>query len=161
MTKQEVRDESKETDGRPEVKNRIRTLQREMSQRRMMEAVPTADVVITNPTHFAVALRYDAMNMRAPVVVARGADLIAAQIRSVASEHDVTIVSAPPLARALYASTDIDHEIPAGLYIAVATILSYVYQLRTAIDQGELLPDEPTDLPIPDELVDVLKPADV
>ncbi|MGB5396124.1 MAG: flagellar biosynthesis protein FlhB [Gammaproteobacteria bacterium] len=161
MTKQEIRDESKETEGRPEVKSRIRTLQREMSQRRMMEAVPTADVVITNPTHFAVALRYDAMAMRAPVVVARGADLIAAQIRSVAAEHDVTIVSAPPLARALYASTDIDHEIPAGLYIAVATILSYVYQLRAAIDQGDLLPDEPTDLPIPDELVDVLKPSDV
>jgi len=161
MTKQEIRDESKETEGRPEVKSRIRTLQREMSQRRMMEAVPTADVVITNPTHFAVALRYDAMAMRAPVVVARGADLIAAQIRSVASEHDVTIVSAPPLARAIYASTDIDHEIPAGLYIAVATILSYVYQLRAAIDQGDLLPDEPTDLPIPDELVDVLKPSDV
>jgi flagellar biosynthetic protein FlhB len=161
MTKQEIRDESKETEGRPEVKSRIRTLQREMSQRRMMEAVPTADVVITNPTHFAVALRYDAMAMRAPVVVARGADLIAAQIRSVAAEHDVTIVSAPPLARAIYASTDIDHEIPAGLYIAVATILSYVYQLRAAIDQGDLLPDEPTDLPIPDELVDVLKPSDV
>ena len=160
MTKQEIRDESKETDGRPEVKSRIRSLQREMSQRRMMEAVPTADVVITNPTHYAVALRYDALKMRAPVVVARGADLIAAQIRSVASQHDVTIVSAPPLARALYASTDIDREIPAGLYIAVATILSYVYQLRAAIDQGELLPDEPTDLPIPEELVDVLKHDD-
>lgn len=159
MTKQEVKDESKETDGRPEVKSRIRALQQELSQRRMMEAVPEADVVITNPTHYAVALRYDQFNMQAPVVVAKGADLVAARIRLVADQHDVAIVSAPPLARALYASTDLNQEIPAGLYVAVANILSYVYQLN-ALGVGEEVPEEPTDLPIPDEFVDVLKKKD-
>ena len=159
MTKQEVKDESKETDGRPEVKGRIRALQQELSQRRMMEAVPQADVVITNPTHYAVALRYDQFNMQAPVVVAKGADLVAARIRLVADQHDVAIVSAPPLARALYASTELNHEIPAGLYVAVANVLSYVYQLNAAEVGGEM-PAEPTDLPIPDEWVDVLKNQD-
>ena len=156
MTKQEVKDETKETDGRPEVKSRIRMLQQELSQRRMMEAVPQADVVITNPTHYAVALRYDASQMQAPVVVAKGADLVAARIRQVAGKHEVTIVSAPPLARALYASTDLNQEIPAGLYVAVANILSYVYQLN-ALQAGDAIPAEPTDLPIPDEWADVLK----
>jgi len=160
MTKQEIKDESKETDGRPEVKGRIRALQQEMSQRRMMEAVPTADVIITNPTHYAVALRYDQFSMRAPVVVAKGADLIAANIRGIASENDVAIVSSPPLARALFASTEIDHEIPAGLFIAVATILTYVYQLKTTYTYGGIPPEAPEDLPIPDELIDVLKPDD-
>ena len=159
MTKQEVKDESKETDGRPEVKARIRALQQELSQRRMMEAVPLADVVITNPTHYAVALRYDQLNMQAPVVVAKGADLVAARIREVADEHNVAIVSAPPLARALYASTALSQEIPAGLYVAVANVLSYVYQLND-LDLGDELPEEPTDLPIPDEFIDVLRPGD-
>lgn len=160
MTKQEVKDEVKETDGRPEVKGRIRALQQELSQRRMMEAVPEADVVITNPTHYAVALRYDQYNMQAPVVVAKGADLVAARIRMVADQNSVAIVSAPPLARALYASTDLNREIPAGLYVAVANVLSYVYQLNT-IDAGDEIPEQPTDLPIPDELIDVLKNKDV
>ena len=155
MTKQEVKDENKETDGRPEVKGRIRALQQELSRRRMMEAVPQADVVITNPTHFAVALRYDATRMQAPVVVAKGADLVAARIRQVADKHEVTIVSAPPLARALYASTELNQEVPAGLYLAVANILSYVYQLN-ALQTGDAIPAEPTDLPIPDEWADVL-----
>jgi len=159
MTKQEVKDEAKETDGRPEVKGRIRALQQELSQRRMMEAVPQADVVITNPTHYAVALRYDQFNMQAPVVVAKGADLVAARIRLLAGQHDVAIVSAPPLARALYASTELNHEIPAGLYVAVANVLSYVYQLNAAEVGGDI-PEEPTDLPIPDEWVDVLKNQD-
>lgn len=156
MTKQEVKDETKETDGRPEVKGRIRALQQELSQRRMMEAVPQADVVITNPTHYAVALRYDATRMQAPLVVAKGADLVAARIRQVADKHDVTIVSAPPLARALYASTDLNQEIPAGLYVAVANILSYVYQLNS-LQADDAIPVEPTDLPIPDEWADVLR----
>ncbi len=156
MTKQEVKDESKETDGRPEVKSRIRGLQQEMSQRRMMEAVPDADVVITNPTHYAVALRYDQFDMQAPVVVAKGADNIAAQIRSIAEDNHVAIVSAPPLARALFASTEIDQEIPAGLYVAVANVLSYVYQIDAARYDGAARPEAPTDLPIPEELVDVL-----
>ncbi|HEB57574.1 MAG TPA: flagellar biosynthesis protein FlhB [Gammaproteobacteria bacterium] len=157
MTKQEIKDENKETDGRPEVKSRIRALQQELSQRRMMEAVPDADVVITNPTHYAVALRYDQFNNRAPVVVAKGADLVATNIRLIAEQNDVAIVSAPPLARALYASTDIDQEIPAGLYVAVATILTYVYQLNTMKTYGGEEPPVPDDLPIPDELKDVLR----
>ena len=160
MTKQEIKDEAKETDGRPEVKGRIRALQQELSQRRMMEAVPEADVVITNPTHYAIALRYDQYNMQAPVVVAKGADLVAARIRMVADQNSVAIVSAPPLARALYASTDLNREIPAGLYVAVANVLSYVYQLN-AIETGDEIPEQPTDLPIPDELIDVLKNKDV
>lgn len=160
MTKQEIKDENKETDGRPEVKSRIRALQQELSQRRMMEAVPTADVILTNPTHYAVALKYDQFSNKAPLVVAKGADLIAFNIRSIAEQNDVAIVSAPPLARALYASTEIDQEIPAGLYVAVATILTYVYQLKTAYEYGGMTPEKPGDLPIPDELKDVLKPDD-
>jgi len=160
MTKQEVKDENKETDGRPEVKGRIRALQQELSRRRMMEAVPEADVVITNPTHYAIALRYDQYNMQAPVVVAKGADLVAARIRMLADQHSVAIVSAPPLARALYASTELNHEIPAGLYVAVANVLSYVYQLN-ALEIGDEMPQQPTDLPIPDDLTDVLKNKDV
>lgn len=157
MTKQEVKDETKETDGSPELKGRIRNLQQELSRRRMMEAVPQADVVITNPTHYAVALRYDQYSMEAPVLVAKGADLVAARIRTVADEHDVAIVSAPPLARALYASTELNQAIPAGLYVAVANVLSYVYQLND-LGLGDEPPEEPTDLPIPDEYIDVLKP---
>lgn len=158
MTKQEVKDENKETDGRPEVKGRIRSLQQEMSRQRMMEAVPDADVVITNPTHYAVALRYDEFSNQAPIVVAKGADLIALQIRTAAKNNNVAIVEAPPLARALYASTEIDQEIPAGLYLAIATILTYVYQLKVAALNGEFPPDVPEDYPIPDELKDVLNP---
>lgn len=160
MTRQEVKDESKETDGRPEVKSRIRSLQQELSQRRMMAAVPTADVVITNPTHYAVAIRYDHHNMEAPILVAKGADLVAARIRSVAKEHDVTTVSSPPLARALYASTDLNREIPAGLYMAVANILAYVYQLNEAQQNGSQPPEKPTDLPIPDDLKKTFKDQD-
>ena len=160
MTKQEIKDENKETEGRPEVKSRIRALQQEISQRRMMEAVPTADVILTNPTHYAVALKYDQSSNGAPVVVAKGADLIAANIRAVAEQNGVAIVSAPPLARALYASTEIDQEIPAGLYVAVATILTYVYQLNTMNEYGGVAPEKPVDLPIPDELKDVLKHDD-
>lgn len=155
MTRQEVKDENKETDGRPEVKGKIRALQQEMSRKRMMEQVPTADVVITNPTHYAVALRYDQNSMQAPVVVAKGADLIAAQIRQIATDNDVALVEAPPLARALYATTEIDQAIPAGLYVAVATILTYVYQLQAGDHYGEA-PELPDELPIPDDLRDVL-----
>lgn len=160
MTKQEIKDESKETDGRPEVKSRIRTMQQELSQRRMMENVPDADVVITNPTHFSVALRYDQFDMQAPVVVAKGADFVALRIRSVADENHVAIIEAPPLARALYASTEIDQEVPAGLYVAVANILSYVYQIDAGRYGAGGPPEIPTDLPIPDELVDVLTNKD-
>lgn len=151
MTRQEVRDEHKETEGHPEVKNRIRSIQKQLAQQRMMEDVPTADVVVTNPTHFAVALRYDQESMGAPRVVARGADVIAAQIRKVASANNVTIVEAPPLARALYFNTEVGQDIPAGLYIAVAQLLAYVYQLRSIRARGQDEPPPPADLPVPDE----------
>lgn len=130
MTKQEVRDEYKQSEGRPEVKARIRQVQHALARRRMMAAVPTADVIVTNPTHYAVALRYSPDRMRAPRVVAKGADVIAAAIRELATEHRVPIVSAPPLARALYRSVALEQEIPAALFQAVAQVLSYVYQLR-------------------------------
>ena len=147
MTKQEVKDEMKDTDGKPEVKSKIRQLQREMAEARMMEAVPDADVVVTNPTHFAVALKYS-KGMSAPLVVARGADLIAANIRRVAKENEVLLVESPPLARALYHSTDIGKEIPHGLYIAVAQILAYVYQLKKVQKNGGKKPTQPkTEMP--------------
>jgi flagellar biosynthetic protein FlhB len=153
MTRQELRDEYKETDGRPEVKGRIRRMQREYSRRRMMAEVPKADVVVVNPQHFAVALRYDQESMGAPVVVAKGADYIALQIRSIARSHQIPILSAPALARAIYYSTELNKEIPAGLYVAVAKVLAYVYQLRRkhrVDDDAPLTMKE--DLPIPDEL---------
>jgi flagellar biosynthetic protein FlhB len=130
MTRQQVRDELKETDGRPEIKSRIRSLQQQMSKRRMVQEVPLADVVVVNPTHYAVALKYQPDRMRAPKVVAKGAGLIALTIRRLAEEHRVPIFEAPPLARALYKSADIGREIPAALYVAVAQILTYVYQLK-------------------------------
>ncbi|UTW46355.1 flagellar type III secretion system protein FlhB [bacterium SCSIO 12696] len=148
MTKQEVKDELKESEGRPEVKGRVRQLQREMSQRRMMEEVPKADVVITNPTHFAVALKYDDDAGGAPVVIAKGCDHLAARIRQVAQQNNITLFSAPPLARALYATTELNQEIPADLYLAVAQVLAYVYQLNNNLDGN--IPDRPTDLPVPD-----------
>ncbi|MDX5332620.1 MAG: flagellar type III secretion system protein FlhB [Gammaproteobacteria bacterium] len=149
MTRQEIKDEFKETEGRPEVKGRIRQLQREMAQRRMMEQVPKADVIVTNPTHFAVALKYG-RRMNAPRVVAKGADLVARNIREVAAEHGVPLFEAPPLARALYYSTDIDQEIPGGLYVAVAQVLAYVYQLKN-VTRGGPQPEPPRDLQVPDE----------
>ncbi|MEW6167208.1 MAG: flagellar biosynthesis protein FlhB [Pseudomonadota bacterium] len=130
MTKQEVKQEFKEAEGSPEVKGRLRRLQQEVAQRRMMEAVPSADVVVVNPRHYAVALKYESGRMRAPRVVAKGADLIAATIRELAGRHKVPIVSAPPLARALYRHTELGDEIPANLYAAVAQVLTYIYQLR-------------------------------
>lgn len=151
MTRQEIKDEYKNTEGKPEVKAQIRRMQQELAQGRMMAEVPKADVVITNPTHYAVALKYDDRKMRAPVVVAKGADLIAGQIRKVANANDVPIFEAPPLARAIYYSTEIDREVPAGLYLAVAQVLAYVFQLRTARRRGGFEPHRPTDLPVPDD----------
>lgn len=130
MTKQEVRDEYKDSEGKPEVKGRIRQLQREMAERRMMSAVPEADVIITNPTHFAVALKYDAENGQAPILLAKGGDHTALKIREIANEHKIILLESPALARAVYYSTEVDQEIPAGLYLAVAQVLAYVYQLR-------------------------------
>jgi len=131
MTRQELRDEAKESDGRPETKQRIRQLQNQLARRRMMHKVPSADVVIVNPTHFAVALKYDPQKMRAPRVLAKGVDLVAQNIRRIAEEHRVPVFESPKLARALYRSTDLNHEIPAGLYVAVAQVLSYIFRIRT------------------------------
>ncbi len=131
MTRQELRDESKETDGRPEVKQRIRQLQQTVARRRMMHRVPKADVVIVNPTHFAVAVKYDARKMRAPRVVAKGTDVVAQNIRRIAEEHRVPIFESPKLARALHRSTDLNKEIPTGLYMAVAQVLSYIFRIRS------------------------------
>jgi flagellar biosynthesis protein FlhB len=149
MTLQEVKDEFKEAEGRPEVKQRIRQVQREMSQQRMMSDVPQADVVVTNPTHFAVALQYNQDSMRAPKVIAKGADLVAAKIRGVAAENHVPLVSSPPLARALYHAVEIQEDVPAGLYLAVAQVLAYVYQLKAS---GERMEDlSMNEVPVPDE----------
>ena len=136
MTLQEVRDEMKETEGKPEVKSKIRQLQQQMAQHRMMEAVPDADVIITNPTHYAVALKYKHEEMAAPLVVAMGKDLVALKIREIAKAHNVEIFEAPPLARALYATSRIDQEIAGHLYFAVAQVLAFVFQLRNARAEG-------------------------
>ena len=152
MTKQEVRQEAKETEGNPEVKGRIRRMQREMAQRRMMSEIPTADVVVTNPTHYSVALRYSESGMRAPIVVAKGMHLTAARIREIAAEHNVPILEAPPLARALYKHTELGDAIPEALYTAVAEVLAYVYQLRRYRKEGGAQPNEPKDLNVPVEL---------
>ena len=150
MTMQEVRDEMKDTEGKPEVRSRIRQLQREVAQRRMMEAVPKADVIVTNPTHFAVALKYDPKKMRAPVVLAKGADLIALNIRKIAEENHIARIEAAPLARALYHSTEIGQAIPQGLYLAVAQLLAYVFQLRTVQKNGGKKPTPPA-MEVPEE----------
>ena len=152
MTKEEVRQEAKESEGDPHVKGRIRSMQREMARRRMMSEIPKADVVVTNPTHYAVALRYAEDGMRAPIVVAKGTHLLAAKIREIATEHNVPILEAPPLARALYTHVELEHSIPEALYIAVAEVLAYVYQLRTYKQSGGYLPEIPKDLPVPKEL---------
>ena len=131
MTKQEVKDEYKETEGKPEVKSKIRQLQYQMATRRMMDEVPKADVVVTNPTHYAVALRYDQTRAHAaPEVVASGVDAVALKIREIAGQHNVTVVEAPPLARAIYYSTSIGNQIPEGLFSAVAQVLAFVFQLK-------------------------------
>jgi len=143
MTMQEVKDEMKDTDGKPEVKSKIRQLQRQMADARMMDAVPDADVIITNPTHFAIALKYDPDNMRAPLVVAKGADVVAGTIRRVAAANEILLMEAPPLARALYYTTDIGQEIPDGLYVAVAQVLAYVFQLRDVQKNGGKKPSRP------------------
>jgi flagellar biosynthetic protein FlhB len=144
MTRKEVEDELKESEGRPEVRNRIRQLQQEVARRRMLEEVPRADVVITNPTHFAVALRYDENRMRAPIVLAKGADETAARIRAIATENKVALFESPLLARALYWTTDLRQEIPAQLYLAVAQVLTYVYRLKLVREQGGAWPERPS-----------------
>lgn len=152
MTKEEVKQEHKEMEGSPEVKGRIRRLQREAAQRRMMSAVPKADVIVTNPTHFAVALAYTA-GMRAPKVVAKGVDAVALRIREIGAEHGVPLLEAPPLARALYRFSELEDEIPGALYNAVAEVLAYVYQLNRYREVGGSYPVPPQDLPIPQDMM--------
>ena len=143
MSRQEIKEEAKEADGSPEMKGRIRRVQQELARRRMMQEVPKANVIVTNPTHFAVALRYDEKRMRAPIVVAKGADEIAARIRAVATEHNVPIFEAPPLARALHRNVDLGGEIPSNLYVAVAQVLTYIYQVKAARNYGAVMPQPP------------------
>jgi flagellar biosynthetic protein FlhB len=152
MMRQEVIQESKESDGNPQVKGKIRQMQREMARRRMMAAVPTADVVVTNPTHYAVALKYSDGQGGAPQVVAKGSDEVAAKIREIAKENKVALLEAPALARALHQHTEIGDEIPEALYAAVAEVLAYVFQLRSYSKNGGAYPDRPTALAVPPEL---------
>jgi flagellar biosynthetic protein FlhB len=158
MTRQEMIQESKESDGNPQIKGKIRQLQREMARRRMMADVPTADVVVTNPTHYAVALKYSDGMRGAPKVVAKGTDEVAAKIRELAKDSKVTILEAPALARALYKHTEIGDEIPEALYAAVAEVLAYVFQLRLFSKGDGSRPDVPKKLDVPPEL-DPLNPA--
>lgn len=152
MTKQEVRDEHKNAEGSPEVKQRIKQLQYEMSHRRMMAAIPEADVIITNPTHFAVALKYDPEKGGAPLLLAKGADLVAFKIREIGAHHQILILESAALARSIYYSTELEEEIPAGLYMAVAQVLAYVFQIRQFHAGRGKRPAPLADLPIPPDL---------
>lgn len=158
MTRQELIQESKESDGNPQIKGKIRQLQREMAKRRMMADVPTADVIVTNPTHYAVALKYNDGMRGAPKVVAKGTDEVAARIREIGKEHKVTLLEAPALARALHKHTEIGDEIPEQLYAAVAEVLAYVFQLRLFNRGGGNRPEEPRALDVPPTM-DPLNPA--
>lgn len=151
MTKQELRDEYKETEGKPEVKSAIRRAQHEIARRRMMSEVPKADVILTNPTHYAVAISYKKKGNKAPVVIAKGKDLVAFQISKLGKEHEIPIISVPPLARAIYFSTKLNAEIPRGLYIAVAQVLAYVFQLRDK-RRYDYKPEVLQNVPIPPDL---------
>lgn len=160
MTRQDVRQEAKESDGNPEIKAKIRAQQREMARRRMMSEVPTADVVVTNPTHYAVALKYADGAMRAPTVVAKGADEVAARIRAIAAENNVPLLEAPALARALHRHAELGDEIPETLYTAVAEVLAYVFQLRAYGKHGGVRPEAPGELDVPPQL-DPLNPINL
>lgn len=152
MTKEEVRKEMRESEGDPHIKARIRSLQREAARKRMMAEVPKADVIVTNPTHYAVALKYNAEQMSAPTVVAKGSYLLAQRIREIGEENKVPILEAPPLARALYKHGELGMEIPSALFAAVAEVLAYIYQLRSYNSGEGEQPLHPTDLPVPKEL---------
>ena len=152
MSHQELKEEFKQLEGNQEVKSKVRARMREMANRRMLAAVPKADIVVMNPTHYAVALKYDDKTMAAPRVVAKGADLIALKIRDLAKEAKVPVLQAPPLARALYAHAEVDREVPAALFAAVAQVLAWVYQLRAAMAGQGSAPSEPQALPVPLEL---------
>jgi flagellar biosynthetic protein FlhB len=158
MSREDLRQEARESDGNPEIKAKIRAQRREMARRRMMSEIPTADVVVTNPTHYAVALKYADGRMRAPRVVAKGADEVAAKIRELAAANNVPLLEAPPLARALFKHAELGDEIPETLYTAVAEVLAYVFQLKAFRQHGGAWPDLPTDLAVPPEM-DPANPA--
>ncbi|HEY5306999.1 MAG TPA: flagellar type III secretion system protein FlhB, partial [Casimicrobiaceae bacterium] len=152
MTREEVRQEQRETDGDPQQKARIRGVQRAMARKRMMAAVPKADVIVANPTHYAVALEYHEGRMRAPRVVAKGVDQVAQRIRAIGAEHRVPLLEAPPLARALYRHAELGADIPVALFAAVAQVLAYVHQVRRFRAAGGVPPVAPSDLPVPPDL---------
>lgn len=154
MSREDIRQEHKETEGDPHVKGRIRSQQQAMARRRMMSKVPTADVIVTNPTHYAVALSYQQDAMSAPVVIAKGADQVAARIRELGDENRVPRLEAPPLARALYHHVDLDQEIPGDLYTAVAEVLAWAFRLKHVESDGGEVPATPRDLPVPPALDD-------
>lgn len=154
MTKDEIKKEHKESEGDPQVKGRIRQLQQAMARGRMMSKVPEADVIVTNPTHYAVALSYRDSAMGAPRVVAKGADEVAARIREIGDEHRIPRLEAPPLARALYRHVDLDREIPADLYTAVAEVLAWAFRLRQVRQEGGDMPEPPRDIQVPVEMAD-------
>lgn len=152
MSREDLRQEQKESDGDPQVKAQIRRQQQQMAKRRMMAEVPKADIIVTNPTHFAVALKYSEKSMHAPRVIAKGTDLVALRIRTLAEEHKIPVLEAAPLTRALYRHTELGAEIPVALYAAVAEVLAWAYQLHRHGKEGGALPPEPKNLPVPEKL---------
>ena len=156
MTKEEVKREAKESEGDPHIKARIRQAQRESARKRMMAAVPKADVIVTNPSHYAIALKYDERRMVAPQLVAKGGGLLAERIMQLGREHNVPLLQAPPLARALYRHAEIGDAVPQRLYTAVAEVLAYVYQLRKPTYSG-VAPQPPRNLPVPEDM-DIAEP---
>lgn len=152
MSHEEVKQEHKESEGNPQLKGKIRQKQREIADRASVSAVPKADFVVTNPTHYAVALRYDDASMAAPQVIAKGTDLVALKIREIAGAHQIPVLESPMLARALYAHADLDQAIPAALYTAVAQVLAYVYRLKAALSGQGPMPDALGEPPVPVEL---------
>ncbi len=161
MSHQEMKEEYKQLEGNQEVKSKVRARMREMGNRRMLAAVPKADIIVMNPTHYAVALKYDERAMAAPRVVAKGADLLALKIRDIAKEAKVPVLQAPPLARALYAHAEVDQEVPQALFAAVAQVLAWVYQLRAAMAGQGAMPLEIASLPVPEALDPHHKPDGV
>lgn len=152
MSKQDIKDEMKDSEGKPEVKGRIRQLQQEMANKRMMSAVPEADVIITNPSHYSLALKYDPETMDTPILLAKGVDHAAFKIRDIAKEHKIDIIRSPVLARAIYHNTEVDGPIPGGLFLAVAQVLAYVFQLRNFRTGSGDRPDFPTGIQVPKDM---------
>lgn len=152
MSHQEVKQEGKESDGNPQMKGKLRQRQREISQGNSIAAVPKADFVLMNPTHFAVAIKYDEKTMRAPQVISKGADLLAMKIRDIAKNNAIPVLQSPMLARALYTHAELDHDIPASLYTAVAQVLAYIYRLKAAMRGEGPMPGEPPVPSVPPEL---------